>query len=132
MSSASAASTYTRQPLPPPSSRAFLVDVLSSSRSTVWLLTTDVLFHFSPLFQVQVFDMNSRAILRNYKGHTRAVHRTLFTASGNQVVSCSDDATVKLWDLTNEEEISQFDEHQDYIRACAVPATADHLILTGS
>jgi len=81
---------------------------------------------------VQVFDMNSRAILRNYTGHTRAVHRTMFTASGQQVISCSDDASMRLWDLSSEQAVAQFDEHQDYIRACAVPATADHLVLTGS
>ena len=40
---------------------------------------------------VQVFDLGSRAILRAYAGHTRAVHRTLFSPGGHGVYSFSDD-----------------------------------------
>lgn len=50
---------------------------------------------------VQIFDLNSRAILRSLKGHSNAVRTVSF--AGKNILSGSDDNTVKLWDITTEE-----------------------------
>lgn len=81
---------------------------------------------------VQIFDLNSRAILRQFTGHTRAVHSTLFSPSGTSVASFSDDRTVRRWDLASEKELSLLEGHEDYIRTGVFAHGADHLILSGS
>jgi U3 small nucleolar RNA-associated protein 15 len=61
------------------------------------------------------------------------VHVTKFSAlESTRVLSCSDDNTVKLWDITTEEAITTFDEHTDYVRSGQVSTSNPHQILTGS
>jgi U3 small nucleolar RNA-associated protein 15 len=68
---------------------------------------------------VQVFDLASRAVLRQFKLHKRAAHVSHFTRDRTHVLSAADDATVRLWDLAHGNQISRFDGHQDYVRAAA-------------
>eukprot|EP00041_Stephanoeca_diplocostata_P010066 m.159431 g.159431 ORF g.159431 m.159431 type:complete len:510 (+) comp18006_c0_seq1:244-1773(+) len=82
---------------------------------------------------IQVFDMGSRAILRTFDGHTRAVRSTQFTSDGLNILSGSDDSTVRLWDLAaSTEEIRTFEGHSDYVRACHACPSASHLFVSGS
>ncbi|KZT12456.1 WD40 repeat-like protein [Laetiporus sulphureus 93-53] len=82
---------------------------------------------------IQVFDINSRAILRTLDSHKQPVHVTKFSPLNHtQVLSCSDDTTVKLWDVPSQEAICTFTEHTDYVRTGQVHASNPHLILTGS
>lgn len=81
---------------------------------------------------VQLFDINGRAPLRQFEGHTKAVHTVDFTADNYHVVSGADDYTVKLWDIPNSKEILTFKEHSDYVRCgCASKLNPD-LFVTGS
>jgi len=59
---------------------------------------------------VQVFDVNSRNVLRQLKGHARAVHAARFAADRTHVLSCGDDVTVRWWDLTAGKQVG--------VRAC--------------
>ncbi|KAF8450282.1 Trp-Asp repeat-containing protein [Boletus edulis BED1] len=82
---------------------------------------------------VQVFDVNSRAILRTFDAHKQPVHVTKFSPlSPTHVLSCSDDTTVKLWDIPSQSEIVTFDAHSDYVRSGQVSPSNPHLVLTGS
>ncbi len=63
---------------------------------------------------------------------SRPVHVTKFSPSGTQVLSCSDDKTVKIWDIASGEPIVTFYDHSDYVRAGQFLPTDPHLILTGS
>ncbi|KAF9467239.1 Trp-Asp repeat-containing protein [Collybia nuda] len=82
---------------------------------------------------VQVFDINSRAILRTLDSHKQPVHITKFsTLSPTQVLSCSDDTTVKIWDVPSQTTISTFTSHTDYVRSGLVSTSNPNLILTGS
>lgn len=76
--------------------------------------------------------MGSRAILRTFKGHDRAVRRTQFTPDGLFVASGSDDGTVRTWDLTAETELLTLEGHTDYVRASDVCSSASHILLSGS
>lgn len=81
----------------------------------------------------QVFDINSRAILRTLDSHKQPVHITRFSPSNQtQILSCSDDTTVKLWDVPSQSPIHTFTSHTDYVRSGLVSQSNPHLILTGS
>jgi len=61
------------------------------------------------------------------------VHVTKFsTLDRAQVLSCSDDTTVRLWDVPSQSTITTFTSHTDYVRSGQVSSTDPHLILTGS
>uniref|UniRef100_A0A336LKX0 U3 small nucleolar RNA-associated protein 15 homolog n=1 Tax=Culicoides sonorensis TaxID=179676 RepID=A0A336LKX0_CULSO len=79
---------------------------------------------------VRLFDVNSKNILRLFKGHKAPVHRTFF-ASDTNLASFSDDKTVKVWDIPTEKALHTFSDHQDYIRAGCVSPVSPNLVLSG-
>ncbi|WVN89670.1 uncharacterized protein L203_104900 [Cryptococcus depauperatus CBS 7841] len=81
---------------------------------------------------VQVFDVNSRAVLRTMKGHNQPVRVTHFSSHNPQILSASDDTTVRLWDLSTQQCLSTFDSHTDYVRSAVFSPIDPNLILTGS
>ena len=77
--------------------------------------------------------MNSRAILRTLDSHKQPVHVAKFsTLDHAQVLSCSDDNTVKLWDVPSQSAIATFTSHTDYVRSGQFSTSSPHLLLTGS
>lgn len=81
----------------------------------------------------KVFDMNSRTILRALDSHKQPVHVTKFSSlTPTQVLSCSDDTTVQLWDVPSQSSIVTFTSHMDYVRTGQVSTSNPSLILTGS
>eukprot|EP00656_Telonema_subtile_P043750 TRINITY_DN50068_c0_g1_i1.p1 TRINITY_DN50068_c0_g1~~TRINITY_DN50068_c0_g1_i1.p1 ORF type:complete len:371 (+),score=73.18 TRINITY_DN50068_c0_g1_i1:73-1185(+) len=75
---------------------------------------------------VQVFELASRAILRQYKrstgGHTKGVQAVawgpLQDGAASTLASGSDDTTVKIWDLAEQEKpVCTFEGHSDYVRS---------------
>jgi len=81
----------------------------------------------------QVFDVNSRAILRTLDSHKQPVHVTKFSAlSPVHVLSCSDDTTAKFWDVPSQTAITTFTGHADYVRTGQVSTSNPHVVLTGS
>jgi len=82
---------------------------------------------------LQIFDVNSRAILRTLDSHKQPVHVTKFSSlSPTHVLSCSDDTSVKLWDVPSQTAVTTFTDHTDYVRSGQVSASNPHLVLTGS
>ncbi|KAF9055301.1 Trp-Asp repeat-containing protein [Hymenopellis radicata] len=82
---------------------------------------------------VQVFDINSRAILRTLDSHKQPVYVTKFSSlTPTQILSCSDDTTSKLWDVPSQASISTFTSHTDYVRTGQVSTSNPNVILTGS
>jgi len=81
---------------------------------------------------IQAFDTSSRAILKTWDEHKQPVwatkwHPRELTTS----MSCSDDGTVRLWDLPAESSTWQGFGHQDYVR-CGTFVGDGNLIATGS
>ncbi|TFK75862.1 WD40 repeat-like protein [Pluteus cervinus] len=82
---------------------------------------------------VQVFDINSRAILRTLDEHKQPVHVTKFsTLNPTQILSCSDDTTYKIWDVPSQSVVTTFSSHTDYVRSGQVSQLNPQLVLTGS
>ncbi|KAK8850439.1 hypothetical protein IAR55_004357 [Kwoniella newhampshirensis] len=81
---------------------------------------------------VQVFDVNSRAVLRTMKEHNQPVRVTHFSPHLPQVLSASDDTTVKLWDLSTQECLTTLTSHSDYVRSAIYHPTNPSLVLSSS
>lgn len=83
---------------------------------------------------IQVFDVNSRAILKTWKEHKQPVWCTKFSpVEPTTLMSTSDDRTVRLWDLPSQESVTSFNGHQDYIRSGAfMPGQATGMLVSGS
>ncbi|KAM3939577.1 U3 small nucleolar RNA-associated protein 15 homolog [Leptodactylus fuscus] len=81
---------------------------------------------------VQLFDISGKAALRQFIGHTKAVHFVDFTADKFRIVSGSDDYASKIWDIPNGIEISTYKEHTDYVRCGCASKLNDDLFVTGS
>uniref|UniRef100_A0A1B6D9D7 U3 small nucleolar RNA-associated protein 15 homolog n=1 Tax=Clastoptera arizonana TaxID=38151 RepID=A0A1B6D9D7_9HEMI len=81
---------------------------------------------------VKLFDVESKSLLRVFKGHTSPVHRSYFTSDKTHIASFSDDKTVCIWDVPSEKKLYTFSEHNDYVRAGAVSSVSPTTILSGS
>jgi U3 small nucleolar RNA-associated protein 15 len=79
---------------------------------------------------VQVFDLATRSVLRRFTTHARPTRAVRFTPDKTHVLSGSDDATVRLWDLATGEQALRLDGHADYVRCAA--CASDTLFATGS
>ncbi|KAH8671076.1 WD40-repeat-containing domain protein [Xylariales sp. PMI_506] len=84
--------------------------------------------------KVQVFDVNSRAILKTWTSHKQPVWKTQFSPVDlTTLMSASDDKTVRLWDLPSNESTSTFVGHSDYVRSAAfMPGTMSNMLVSGS
>ncbi|KAF4601997.1 hypothetical protein EYR40_005198 [Pleurotus pulmonarius] len=82
---------------------------------------------------IQVFDVNSRAILRTLDSHKQPVHVARFSPlEPTQALSCSDDTTAKLWDVSSQTVLNTFTDHSDYVRTGQISPVSPYVILTGS
>lgn len=66
--------------------------------------------------QVYIFESAKGDLMRILKGHKGPVRSTKWSPSGSFVLSCSHDKTVRLWDVTTEEEVGVFRGHSDQVR----------------
>ncbi|GJN87988.1 hypothetical protein Rhopal_000943-T1 [Rhodotorula paludigena] len=81
---------------------------------------------------VQVFDINSRAILRTIRAHKQAVHTTKFSpGSGTQLLTTSSDTTVRLFDLSTSAPLRTFSSHTDYVRTASFVPSSPSLVFSG-
>ncbi len=77
--------------------------------------------------------MNSRTILRTLDSHKQPVHVTKFSPlTPTQILSCSDDTTIRLWDVPSQTSIVTFTSHTDYVRTGQVSTSNPNLVLSGS
>eukprot|EP00762_Andalucia_godoyi_P008597 ANDGO_04613.mRNA.1 hypothetical protein len=80
---------------------------------------------------VKVFDSQSRSSLRVLQGHSRPIHALSFL-SQTSLVSGSDDAFLKIWDVSVGKETATLEGHSDYVRTLAVCPFDPALVLSGS
>ncbi|EGY13422.1 U3 small nucleolar RNA-associated protein [Verticillium dahliae VdLs.17] len=84
--------------------------------------------------RIQVFDVNSRAILKTWMNHKQPVWATRFSKTQlTTLLSASDDKTVRLWDLPSNQPTHTFIGHQDYVRSADfMPGSLANLLVSGS
>lgn len=81
---------------------------------------------------VQLFDISGKAALRQFSGHSKAVHVVDFMSDKYRIVSGSDDYSSKIWDIPNGTEIFSYKEHTDYVRCGCASKLGNDLFVTGS
>ncbi|EIE88007.1 hypothetical protein G6F46_001875 [Rhizopus delemar] len=81
---------------------------------------------------IQMFDGSSRAILRSFRGHELPTQITQFTIDKSNILSASDDKTVRIWDIPTGNNVNLFEEHEDYVRAGVVSQENPNLVISGS
>ncbi|KAG9272989.1 U3 small nucleolar RNA-associated protein 15 homolog [Astyanax mexicanus] len=81
---------------------------------------------------IRLFDVGGRVALRQFRGHSKAVHVTSFLSDGYRVVSGSDDLSCRMWDVASGTQLSSYTEHTDYVRAGAASRLNPDLYITGS
>ena len=64
-------------------------------------------------------------------GHTAPVLCVGFSAKGDRLATSGDDATVRIWDWQNGEQVSLLRGHSNSVRSCVFCPTDDNLVLTG-
>lgn len=84
--------------------------------------------------KIQVFDVNSRAILKTWEEHKQPVWTTKFSPTEvTTIMSTSDDRTVRLWDLPSQASTTTFVGHSDYVRSGSfMPGMMSNMIVSGS
>ena len=81
---------------------------------------------------VVVADATNRTLLRSFRGHRGPTHTSRFACDGNIVLSGSDDAAVRVWDIAANACVGVVEHaHDDYVRASATTPTAPSLWATG-
>ena len=85
---------------------------------------------------VQAFDTGSRAILRQWRGeygHKLPVHVVRWSPKAlTDLMSASDDRTVRVWDLTEDAAKWTGIGHEDYVRSGAYLPDQEGMIVSGS
>jgi len=71
--------------------------------------------------------------LKTWKEHKQPVWVTQWNPTDlTGLMSCSDDRTVRLWDLPSEKSVMKFDGHQDYVRSGTFMPAQSGLLVSGS
>jgi U3 small nucleolar RNA-associated protein 15 len=82
---------------------------------------------------VKVFDVTSKSLLRQFRGHTAAVRAATWSSSGLQIYSGSDDHAIRVWDLGTEDSLwYRRNAHTDYIRTMSSNPVAPEVFVSGS
>jgi U3 small nucleolar RNA-associated protein 15 len=82
---------------------------------------------------VKVFDTHSKALLRQFKGHSSAARAIVWSSSGLQLFSGADDMSLRVWDLGTEDSLwNRKSAHTDYIRTLSANPVSPELFVSGS
>jgi len=81
---------------------------------------------------VALFDCASRATLRKFSAHVAAVRCVRWSMDKLHLGSASDDATVRLWDISTGACVRRHDGHADYVRALERSPASGEIWASGS
>ncbi|KAF8834661.1 WD40 repeat-like protein [Paxillus ammoniavirescens] len=69
--------------------------------------------------------------VQTHSGHTDLVRGIAYLPGGNRLVTCSDDETIRIWDVDNDEEVGTPMSHDGWVRAVAVTRDGKNIISGG-
>ncbi|KAL9088564.1 MAG: hypothetical protein Q9159_003054, partial [Coniocarpon cinnabarinum] len=110
---------------------ARLSDPTASARSATLRSDARVLASGSDTGALHVYDTASRAILKTWTNHKQPVWNVRWSPHANELTrlfSCSDDRTVRTWELSENDPIATFHGHQDYVRTGTYMTQPDILV----
>ena len=82
---------------------------------------------------VKVFDVASKAMLRQLRTHSGAVQATIFSSDGHHVYSGGDDKSVRCYDVeTGDEVFKSTTAHTDYVRSMCHNPSVPQVWVSGS
>ncbi|GAM17215.1 hypothetical protein SAMD00019534_003900 [Acytostelium subglobosum LB1] len=79
---------------------------------------------------IKLFNVETRNILRTFRGHTGPVHVVRFIGK-DRIISGSNDQTIRIWDIDTGEETQLVGRHTDQIRALVGHPINNNLWLSG-
>lgn len=74
----------------------------------------------------------SPRLLHTLRGHTGGLDRTIFSTDGAQVVTCSEDKSIKLWDLTTGQLLRTLTGHSKFVRSAVFHPHTDSILVSCS
>jgi len=80
---------------------------------------------------MKLWDVNTRKEIWTFSGHKGSIQSVAFSPDGKQILSGSDDETIKLWDVNSGREIRTFSSHRRSILSVAFSPDGKQ-ILSGS
>ncbi len=75
--------------------------------------------------------IEARREVRNFTGHTAKITGVAFSGTGEQAVSCSQDGTVRLWDVASGQEVRKLEHGQDGKPTCIAHGRLAPLVACG-
>jgi len=88
---------------------------------------------------LKVFDVATKAVLRQLRKHSSAVRTTSWTCDGLHMLTGSDDRTVKRWDIGTQDVVwsstdagVEENKHSDYVRCVNASPTSSDVFISGS
>jgi len=67
-------------------------------------------------------------VVAELKGHADLVKSVAFSQDGSQVVSGSDDRTVRIWNVTTDKVEAELKGHTDWVMCVAFPQDSSQLV----
>ncbi len=78
-----------------------------------------------------LFGQETRVPIRTFKGHTDKVTSVAVSPDGKQLISGSDDKTIRVWDIEKAEPVQVLKEHQNYVLSVAFSRDGKRFLSAG-
>jgi WD40 repeat protein len=87
---------------------------------------------FSSLVEVKIWDLATRRLLHELRGHTGRVRGMACSRDGRRLASASDDRTVKLWDTMTGQEVFTLRGHAGSVLSVAFSPDGRRIVTGGN
>jgi WD40 repeat protein/NAD-dependent dihydropyrimidine dehydrogenase PreA subunit len=92
------------------------------------------IWKFSPSEMNDLIDTTSDAnddLIHTIRGHDKKINSVIITPDGNNILSASDDNTIKTWDLYSRNLIETFETHEEGVTSIAISLDGKFMLSSG-